>query len=119
MAAAGGAPLLLCAWTPDLTVTVCLWMLTGLATAYQVQVAAEFVRALPPQIRGQGLSVASAGLLAIQGVGLLAGGALVARFAPSTTVAIAGATATLFGTWLSHLRRHQSGGIAPIPAITT
>jgi hypothetical protein len=88
--------------------TLFLLTLTGLATAYQVQVAAEFVRRIPAEIRGQGISVASAGLLAIQGVGLIAGGALVTYFAPSTAVAIAGGAATLFGAWLSLLRRHQT-----------
>jgi predicted MFS family arabinose efflux permease len=119
MVIVGGLPLFVCGWTPGLVVTLCLWTLTGLATAYQVQVAAEFVRAVPAEIRGQSMSVASAGLLAIQGIGLLAGGALVARFSPSSTVAIAGATATLLGAWLSLLRRRQSAkvaGMAPVPS---
>lgn len=117
MALMGGIPLLVCGWTPDLAGTLFLWTLTGLATGYQVQVAAEFVRTVPSEIRGQSISVASAGLLAIQGVGLLIGGALVARFAPSSTVAIAGATATLVGAWLSLLRHRQSGRLATRTAV--
>lgn len=119
MVVIGGLPLLGCAWTPGLAATLFLWTLTGLATAYQVQVAAEFVRAVPSEIRGQGISVASAGLLAIQGVGVLAGGALVARFAPSSTVAIAGAAATLLGAWLSLVRRRQAGTLATLTAMAT
>ena len=108
MAVAGGIPLVVCAWTPGLVVTLFLWALTGLATAYQVQVAAEFVRAVAPEVRGQSISVASAGLLAIQGLGVLVGGGLVTRFAPSTTVAIAGVTASLLGGWLSLQRWRQA-----------
>ena len=116
LAVIAGIPLVACAWTPGLGLTLFLWTLTGLATAYQVQVAAEFVRIVPSEIRGQAIGVASAGLLAIQGVGLLAGGGLVTLFAPSTTVAIAGTTATLLAAWLWQLRRRQIGGVAPARA---
>lgn len=110
----GGIPLLGCAWTAGLPGTLCLWTLTGLATAYQVQVAAEFVQSVPAEIRGQAISVASAGLLAIQGAGLLAAGGLVTYFTPRTAVAIAGATATLLGVWLAHRRRCQISGLATL-----
>ena len=115
----GGIPLLACAATSGLAGTLFLWTLTGLATAYQVQVVAEFVRIVPADIRGQAISVASAGLLAIQGLGLLAGGALVTYVAPSTSVAIAGATATLFGAWLSLIRRRLTSGVTAAAAVTT
>lgn len=106
LAAVGGLPLIACAWVPGLAGTLALWALTGLCTAYQVQVVAEFVQLLPPHIRGQGISLASAGLLGLQGLGLLAGGALVTELAPSTTVAVAGATATVVGALLAFVRHH-------------
>lgn len=115
----GGIPLLACAWTPGLAGTLILWTLTGLATAYQVQVAAEFVQSVPSEIRGQAISVASAGLLAVQGVGLLAGGVLVTYFAPSTSVAMAGAAATLFGGWLSVVRGRAVAVVTTAAAVST
>lgn len=107
LAIGGGLPLLACSWQPGLGVTLVLWALSGACTAYQIQVAAEFVCTVPPAIRGQGISVASGGLLGVQGLGLLAGGAMVTQLSPSTTVAIAGATATLLAAWLSLVRHRQ------------
>lgn len=107
MATIGGLPLLACNWNHGLAMTLVLWAATGVCTAYQVQVAAEFVRAVPPAIRGQGISIASGGLLGVQGLGLLAGGALVTQLPPSSTVAIAGAAATMLGGWLWLLRKRH------------
>ncbi|MGH8961809.1 MAG: MFS transporter, partial [Jatrophihabitantaceae bacterium] len=117
LAVIAGLPLLACALDPGVVVTLVLWSLTGLCTAYQVQVAVEFVRTIAPEIRGQGLSLAAGGLLGVQGLGMLAGGALVLAFAPSTTVAIAGATATVLGAWfaLLHRRAQRPGGLPAGP----
>lgn len=119
LALVAGLPLVACGWQHGPVATLLLWALTGLCTAYQVQVVAEFVRTVPAIIRGQGISIASGGLLGVQGLGLLAGGALVTRFAPSTTVAIAGATATLLGAWLAWLRRRQHDDLTAFGAAAT
>jgi predicted MFS family arabinose efflux permease len=94
LAAAAGLPLLACALNPDLAATLVLWGLSGVCLAFQVQVVTEFVAAVPADIRGQGIALASSGLLAAQGVGLLAGGLLAQLTGPTTAVAAAGATAT-------------------------
>ncbi len=105
LATAAGLPLLACASTPGLALTCILWALSGACTAYQVQVVAEFVGVVPPHIRGQGIGIASAGLLAAQGIGLLAGGVITQVTTPATAVATAGGAATLLGAPLALARR--------------
>jgi hypothetical protein len=112
LAAVAGLPLIACAWQPGTALTIVLWALAGACTAYQVQVAAEFAVTIPAEIRGQGMSGAAGGLLTVQGIGMLAGGALVTVFAPSTTVAIAGTTATVLGVSLAAERRRYATGMA-------
>jgi len=107
LAAVAGLPLLACASTPGLALTCLLWALSGACTAYQVQVVTEFVGVIAPDIRGQGIGIASAGLLAAQGIGLLAGGVITQVTTPSAAVAAAGGTATLVGSALAFARRRQ------------
>jgi hypothetical protein len=58
-------------------VTVVLWAACGVLSAYQVQIVVEFVAATPAEVLRPGhIGLASAGLLAGQGAGLLAGGVL-------------------------------------------
>jgi len=67
-AAATGLPLVLCLATPGIAVSCLLWALAGTFTGYQVQVVTEFVETIAPQVRGQGIAIASAGLLGAQGI---------------------------------------------------
>ncbi len=113
LAAAAGIPLLFCATTPNLAVTCLLWALSGACTAYQIQVVAEFVRTISPSIRGQGLGIASAGLLAAQGIGLLAGGVITQIASPATAIVTAGAAATALGSALALTRRAHRTTPAP------
>jgi len=107
-AAAAGIPLMFCAFAPGLALTCALWALAGSFTGYQVQVVTEFVSTIPPAFRAQGIALASAGLLGAQGIGLLAAGLITALAAPSTAIALAGATATALGSYLALIRhRHR------------
>jgi len=108
LAAAAGLPLLACAATPGLLLTCLLWALSGICTAYQVQVVTEFVQLLFPDIRGQGIALASAGLLAAQGIGLLLGGVIAQIGTPTLAITAAGATATLLGCALALARRRAA-----------
>jgi MFS family permease len=101
LAVAAGIPLILCAFRPGLLLTVALWAVAGVCSAYQVQLIAEYMAAVPVARRGQAVGLASAGLLAAQGIGLLAGGALAQAWAVIPTIAVAGATGTLLAFWLA------------------
>ena len=52
----------------------CCGPAAGLFFCYQVQVVTEFVRDVPDAQRGQAVGIASSGMLAVQGVGVLIGG---------------------------------------------
>ncbi len=103
-AAAAGVPLIFCAFAPGLPLTCALWALAGSFTGYQVQVVTEFVSTIAPVFRAQGIAIASAGLLGAQGVGLLGAGLITQFAAPSTAIAIAGATAAAVGSSLAIIR---------------
>lgn len=98
---------------PRPPLTCLLWALSGASTAYQVQVVTEFVGTIDPSIRGQGISIAAAGLLAAQGVGLLAGGLITQVATPATAVATAGGAATVLGSALALARRRQHKQLLP------
>jgi len=59
-------------------------------------------------MRGQAIGLASAGLLAVQGLGLLIGGALAQIWTVHTTIAIAGGTGAFLATWLAINRTHTN-----------
>ena len=107
-AAAAGLPLVACLTAPGLILSCLLWAFAGSFTGYQVQVVTEFVQTISPHIRGQGIAIASAGLLGAQGVGLLAGGLITQFAAPSTAIAAAGGAAVVLGSALMLVRyRHH------------
>jgi predicted MFS family arabinose efflux permease len=86
---------------------------SGLCSAYQVQIIVEYVTAVPNSQRGQAISVASAGLLAAQGVGLFAGGFLAQTWTVSAAVAAAGAAGVLLAGLLAASRARSSGYTRP------
>lgn len=109
LAIAAGVPLMACALVSGLPATAALWFLSGACTAYEVQVVTEFVASIDDRVRARALGLASAGLLAAQGIGLLLGGALAQITSVSTAVAVAGAAATACAVVLA-LRRHHARG---------
>lgn len=84
-------PLIGCAATPGLAITLGLWLISGACSAYQVVVNAEFVRSVPDARRGQAFGLAVTALLVAQGVGVLATGALAELITPAMVVAGSGA----------------------------
>jgi MFS family permease len=99
-----GLPLIACAWHPSLAVTIVLWALSGVCTAYLVQVTSEYVPAVPLPRRGQGAGVMSAAFLVAQGLGVLAGGGLARVISPYATVACAGAAGSVLAVALTAWR---------------
>lgn len=95
MAVLTGLPLVGCFAHPGLAVSVVLWAASGLGAAYQVQAAASFIGAVPDTRRGQIVGLASSGLIAIQGVGLLVGGVIGEQIGMSRVVAAAGLVAAI------------------------
>ncbi len=101
MAVAVGIPLALCAADPNLVLSLVLWTAAGLFFGYQVQVITEFVRAVPDQQRGQAIGIASSGLLAVQGFGVLLGGIVAGVWGVTGAVASAGLIGSALAAVLS------------------
>jgi predicted MFS family arabinose efflux permease len=101
MAAAVGVPLAVCAVHPNLILSLLLWTAAGVFFGYQVQVITEFVRMVPDQQRGQAIGIGSSGLLAVQGFGVLLGGAVANVWGVNAAVASAGLLGTVLAVGLS------------------
>jgi MFS family permease len=102
------APLIASAWNPPLAVILPLWALAGAGGAYQLAAAAAFVQALAPDTRARAFGLAQSGLYAVQGLGILAGGAIAEVTGPPLAVGLAGLAGLTAATMLAmrwvHLR---------------
>jgi MFS family permease len=120
LAMASCAPLIGSAFSPSLWVVLALWAVAGAGGAYQLAAAAAFVQNLTPENRGRAFGLAQSGLLAVQGLGILAGGAAAQAVGAPMAVGLAGlvgftAAATLAMSWthrraavIAAMRAHSS-----------
>jgi MFS family permease len=100
LAAAAGVALIPCALHPGIGVSLLLWFCCGLCCAYQVQAAATFVKATADKQRGQAYGFAGAGLVAVQGIGIVLFGLAASAFDAHRAVALAGASAAILAVVL-------------------
>ncbi|MEO3874309.1 MFS transporter [Nonomuraea sp. B12E4] len=84
------APLVVTALRPPLAVVLVAWFLCGIGGAYQLAANAAFVQWVPPEQRAQAFGLVQSGLMAVQGIGILAGGFAAERLGPEPVVALAG-----------------------------
>lgn len=89
-AIASCAPLAASVWNPPLPVVLLLWLAAGMGGAFQLAAAPAFVTALKPGMRARAFGVAQSGLCAIQGLGILAGGATAQAIGAPMAVSLAG-----------------------------
>ncbi|MFI7455234.1 MFS transporter [Nonomuraea sp. NPDC049714] len=90
MAMLSCAPLIVTAMRPPLEVVLAAWVLSGVGGAYQLAANAAFVQRVPSEQRGQAFGLVQSGLMAVQGIGILAGGYAAERLGPEPVVALAG-----------------------------
>ena len=105
LALLAAAPLIACAMHPGLVVSLALWTLCGVGTAYNIPANAAFVQSLPNHRRAQAFALVTAGMVTGQGLGALLGGVLAGATSPARAVAVAGLAgcglvAVLSATWL-------------------
>jgi MFS family permease len=98
-------PLLLTPFLDNLAVIAALWVVAGTGNALQLIANAAYVQAVPAHLRGRAFGVAGSALMAIQGVSLLAAGALAEVTDPRVPVAV-GALVALIA--VPALRRARS-----------
>jgi MFS family permease len=94
-------PLIGSAAEPPLWCVLLLWAVAGLGGAYQVAAAAAFVQALRPATRARAFGVAQSGLYAVQGLGILAGGAVAQAVGAPLAVGLAGLAGLTAATMLA------------------
>jgi Major Facilitator Superfamily. len=90
MAMLSCAPLIGCAMRPPLVVVLVLWLLSGVGGAYQLAANTAFVQCVPPGRRGQAFGLVQSGLLAVQGIGILIGGAAAEHLGAEPVIALSG-----------------------------
>lgn len=105
LAALAAAPLVVCVAHPGIVISVLLWVLCGVGTAYNVPANSGFVQALPTERRGQAIALVTTGMVLGQGLAVVVGGALADVWSPAAVVAGAGVVgllvvAVLSRTWL-------------------
>jgi predicted MFS family arabinose efflux permease len=89
-------PLLGYAAKPGVALTATLLAFSGACAAYQVIAGSTFMRLVPDDERAQAFGLAGSGLIAVQGLGVLAGGGLVALLgSPAMTVTVVAAAGVL------------------------
>lgn len=88
-------PLTVYVVTPGLLWAMLALVLAGAGSAYTLGVDRWFVDAVPEELRGRAMTVHTAGLMTIQGVGMGLAGLAAEFFAVSTVVTAAGALGTV------------------------
>ncbi|OKI98259.1 MFS transporter [Streptomyces sp. CB02058] len=95
VAALGLLPLVLYAFRPGMALTVGALVLAGAGAAYVIGLDQWFVEAVPEELRGRAMTLLTAGLMTVQGLGMALAG-LAAEFLPvHQVVAYSGAIGTV------------------------
>ncbi|MEU0533320.1 MFS transporter [Amycolatopsis tolypomycina] len=95
LAVGTSAPLVAFWGGPTLGAALALLFVSGLCSAYQVTAGATFVQLSPPRVRGRTLGFARTGMIAGQGLGVVAGGVLAQLVGPAAAIALAGTAGAL------------------------
>jgi len=110
------APLIMNAWNPPLWAVLSLWLVAGAGGSFQLIAIPAFTKGLAPQKRARAFGVAQSGLYAVQGIGILAGGAMAVVVGAPVAVGMAGLTglgaaAVLATSWTRVRRRGATSGV--------
>ncbi|WP_405899952.1 MFS transporter [Streptomyces sp. NBC_00727] len=115
LAAAGLLPLLVYALTPGVVGAAAALVVTGASSAYVIGLDQWFVAAVPEELRGRAMTLLTAGLMTLQGVGMALTG-LAAEFFPVHQV-VAGAA--VLGTLCLLSLVAEVRGTAPVAGVRT
>ncbi|MFF4079764.1 MFS transporter [Streptomyces sp. NPDC001777] len=95
VAALGLLPLLLYAFRPGMVLTLAALVLTGVGAAYIIGLDQWFLDAVPEALRGRAMTLLTAGLMTVQGLGMALAGLAAEFFPVHQVVAASGAVGTL------------------------
>src|SRR6266508_2636796 len=89
-AAAGFVPYLAFAFDPPIPIALLLLVASGACGLYMLGLDARVRDAVPPQLFARTMTLNSAGLMTLQGVGFTLAGAIAQAVGPATAIALAG-----------------------------
>ncbi|MFF5894613.1 MFS transporter [Streptomyces argenteolus] len=95
VAVLGLLPLVLYAFRPGTAVTVGALVLAGAGAAYVIGLDQWFVEAVPEPLRGRAMTLLTAGLMTVQGLGMALAGLAAEFFPVHQVVAVSGAAGSL------------------------
>lgn len=95
LAAVSLLPLVAFALTPGLALALLVLVVAGATSAYTLGVDRWFIEAVPDELRGRAMTLMTAGLMTIQGVGMALAGLAAEFYAVSTVVTGAGVIGTV------------------------
>lgn len=95
LAAAGLLPLAMYALTPGVAGAAAVLVVVGVSSAYNIGLDQWFVAAVPEELRGRAMTLLTAGLMTLQGVGMALTGLAAEFFPVHQVVAGAGVLGTL------------------------
>jgi MFS family permease len=100
------APLVVCLLRPGFVWSTVLFVVSGLASAYQLAANAAFVAAVPGESRGQAFGLVQALMTVGQGLAIGVAGILAEVWSPSTAVAVAGIAGVVCAAALASAWKH-------------
>jgi len=112
-------PLVATVLDPPAAVVVAILFLSGVGGSYNLPANAAFVAAVPGARRGQAFGLVQSGILLVQGLAILAAGALAELFPLHLVVAGAGMLGTLAALALLSPAREAGRALAPRPFAAT
>ncbi|MFE2022201.1 MFS transporter [Streptomyces sp. NPDC059499] len=95
VAAVGLLPLVMFAFRPGMAPTVAVLVLAGAGAAYVIGLDQWFVDAVPEHLRGRAMTLLTAGLMTVQGIGMALAGLAAEFFPVHQVVAASGAIGTV------------------------
>lgn len=95
VAAFGLLPLVMYAFRPGMALTVASLVLAGAGAAYVIGLDQWFVDAVPEHLRGRAMTLLTAGLMTVQGIGMALAGLAAEFFPVHQVVAASGAIGTV------------------------
>ncbi|MFG2954239.1 MFS transporter [Streptomyces sp. NPDC048291] len=101
------------AFHPSLALSLLLLLAAGAGSAYTLGLDQWFVRAVPEELRGRAMTVLSAGLMTLQGVGMTLAGLAAEAVGVRATVAGAGVVGAVCCCGLAAAARRPSRPVVP------
>ncbi|QPP06495.1 MFS transporter [Streptomyces bathyalis] len=112
-------PFLIFAWQPGLPLALAVLLVAGTGMAYSLGLDRWFFDAVPEELRARAMTVMTAGLMTVQGMGMAAGGVAAEFMPPHLVIVAAGAVGTvcvlLAVVAVRAVRKTADAGEAPGP----